>query len=151
MHLLSDAQGLPLELALTGGQCHESRQAQPLLEDFYVFSVQGFLKTRPLAVAADKAYDVQRFRQYLRARGIKVVIPVKQRPAHHRPRRARPPVLDKELYRRRNGVERCIGWLKGCRRIATRYEKLALHFEAMVHLGMLRYYLKKLTSLSDTA
>ncbi|RMD64350.1 MAG: hypothetical protein D6826_02635 [Alphaproteobacteria bacterium] len=28
--------------------------------------------------------------------------------------------------------ERCIGWLKGCRRVATLYEKLASHFLAMI-------------------
>ena len=38
----------------------------------------------------------------------------------------RPPVLDKAAYRLRNVVERCIGWLKICRRIATRSEKLAM-------------------------
>ena len=50
----------------------------------------------------------------------------------------RNPRFDREAYRRRNVVERCIGWLKECRRLATRHEKLAVNFLAMVKLAMIR-------------
>jgi transposase len=46
--------------------------------------------------------------------------------------------LDRVTYRRRNVVERCIGWLKWCRRIATRYEKLAESYLAMITLAMIQ-------------
>ena len=59
------------------------------------------------------------------------------------------PVFDKATYRRRNVVERCIGWLKDRRRLATRFEKLAENFLAMVKLAMLEQLLKAL--LPDTA
>ena len=49
----------------------------------------------------------------------------------------RAPSFDRPTYRRRNVVERCIGWLKGRRRLATRFEKLAENFLAMVKLAML--------------
>ena len=52
--------------------------------------------------------------------------------------------FDKASYRRRNMVERCIGWLKDRRRPATRYEKPVEDFEAMVELAMLERLLKAL-------
>nr|WKN34495.1 transposase [Tunicatimonas sp. TK19036] len=55
----------------------------------------------------------------------------------------------KDTYKKRASVEQSIGWLKECRRIATRYEKLAISFSAMIKLAFIRYYLK--TYLSDTA
>ena len=54
------------------------------------------------------------------------------------------PGLDKETYRRRNVVERCIGRLKESRRLAPRFEKLAENFLAMVKLAMLERLLKSL-------
>ncbi len=50
----------------------------------------------------------------------------------------RNPRFDAEAYRRRNIVERCILWLKENRRLATRFEKLAVNFLAMVKLAMIR-------------
>ncbi|MEM1356203.1 MAG: transposase, partial [Planctomycetota bacterium] len=60
----------------------------------------------------------------------------------------RPPTFDREAYRRRNVIERCIGWLKHARRIATRYEKTAVNFMAMLKLAMIQHYFK--THLRDT-
>lgn len=42
--------------------------------------------------------------------------------------------MDRRTYRERNVVERLVGRLKKCRRIATRYDKLAASFLAFVHL-----------------
>ena len=64
--------------------------------------------------------------------------------------RGRPLAFDRETYRRRNVVERCVGWLKECRRIATRFEKLALNYLAMLKLAMIERYLRIL-DLSDRA
>jgi transposase len=55
-----------------------------------------------------------------------------------------PRTFDTDLYRRRNAIERCVGWLKGCRSLATRHEKLALNFAVMVTLAFLRQYLRTL-------
>ena len=101
-------------------------------------------RRRPDAVACDKGYDVPRVRRALRARGIKVVIPEKRKPHGRRP--GRPPVFDRVAYRRRNAVERCVGWLKQCRRVATRYDKLAVNYLAFVRLAMIRRYLRLLFS-----
>ena len=44
----------------------------------------------------------------------------------------------------RNAIERCVGWLKGCRSVATRHDKLAVNYAAMVQLAFLRQYLRTL-------
>jgi transposase len=49
---------------------------------------------------------------------------------------------ERRAYRRRNVVERLVGWLKERRRIATRYEKLAVNYRAMGHLACILHYLK---------
>jgi len=64
--------------------------------------------------------------------------------------RGRPLKLDKQAYRRRNVIERCIGWLKESRRIGTRFEKPALSFLAMLKLAIIERYLR-LLDISDTA
>lgn len=52
--------------------------------------------------------------------------------------------FDKEVYKKRNIVERCLSWLKECRRVATRYEKLAASYAAMVNMATIRRLLKKI-------
>jgi transposase len=61
-----------------------------------------------------------------------------------------PRALDPEIYRRRNVIERCMGWLNGCRSIATRHEKLALAFATMVKLAFLRQFLRTLRPSDGT-
>jgi len=74
------------------------------------------------------------------------VIPPRASRAKKR-RLGRPVSYDPERYRGRNVIERCIGWLKECRSIATRYEKLALHYLGLVKLAMIERYLRRLSSL----
>lgn len=132
---MTDGQGVPLAATVTAGQRHESTQFEGLMD-----AVKIGCRRRPQAVACDKAYDVPRIRAWCGQRRIKAVIPEKAKP--HGRKRGRPPKFDREAYRRRNVVERCIGWLKICRRIATRSEKLAVHFLAMVKLAMIQRCLR---------
>ena len=108
---------------------------------------RGRPRCRPQAVAGDKGYSHPRIRRYLAARGIRAVIPRRsdQRPGDRRVK------FDRTLYRRRNVVERCVNRLREYRRVATRYEKLAASYAAVVQVAMIREWLKRLTSgLSDT-
>jgi transposase len=57
--------------------------------------------------------------------------------------------FEKQSYRRRSVIEQCVGWLKECRRIATRFEKLALSFAAMFKVAMIERYLE--IAFSDRA
>jgi transposase len=54
--------------------------------------------------------------------------------------------FDPHEYRRRSLVECCVGWLKECRRIGTRFEKLALNFLVMLKLAIIEQYLRSLLS-----
>ncbi len=91
-------------------------------------------RRRPDAVAGDKGYSCSRIRRWLIQRGIEVVIPSKSNEPLVK--------INKRKYKGRNVVERCIGWLKCCRRVATRYEKLATHYLAMVKLAMIQRCLR---------
>ena len=78
------------------------------------------------------------------------MIPERRLPEGKKRRRKGPHYrFDKETYKKRAAVEQSIGCIKECRRIATRYEKLAISFLAFIKLAFIRYYLK-LDSL-DTA
>ncbi|UKY55569.1 IS5 family transposase [Streptomyces inhibens] len=142
VHLVCDGRGRPDALLITPGQRHDSTCAQALLERIRVPRTgPGRPRRRPDHVIADKAYSSRGFRGYLRRRGIAHTIPEKtdqQRHRHHRGRRGgRPPGFNREVYRRRNLVERCFNQLKSFRGIATRYEKTATSYEAAVTLASL--------------
>jgi len=132
---------VPLAVRLTGGQAHESKQFEAVLDSVAIRRSNKQLRRRPQRVAADKAYDVPRIRQWLRQRGMQAVIPPKKRPSHAKPKVGRPVTYNKEYYRKRNVIERCVGWLKENRSLATRYDKWAVSYEAMVHLAFIRRYL----------
>jgi transposase len=84
---------------------------------------------------ADKGYDTDAFRGFLRKEGIKPVIPGKS----NRKKRIR---HDKKTYKKRKFIERCFGRLKDFRRIATRYDKLAGNFfSALCLVAIVAYWL----------
>lgn len=122
---------MPLGALVTAGQAHESKSFEALMD-----TVKIRHRRRPDAVAGDKGYSYPRIRSWLSRRGIEAVIPTRSDQEKVR--------FNKRKYRRRNAVERCIGWLKCCRRIATRYEKLATHFLAMLKLAMIQRCLRLL-------
>jgi transposase len=79
-------------------------------------------------VVGDKGYGSERIRSYLRRRGIGAVIARKDN-------ERRSGTFDKEAYRQRNLVERLINRLKQFRRVATRYEKRAENYRAMLTIA----------------
>ena len=93
-------------------------------------SGRGRPRLRPLRLVGDKGYTGRRIRNYLRRRGIRLTIPR----LSNEPRRG---PFNREIYRQRNIVERAINRLKQFRRIATRYEKLAANYTAMIALAKL--------------
>jgi transposase len=95
---------------------------------------RGRPKRRPRQVVGDKGYSSRRVRRYLRRHAIRSVIPTKRT-------ERRQPAFDRDLYRERNKVERRINRLKAFRRVATRYEKLAVNFLAMVTIAAILIWL----------
>jgi transposase len=85
-------------------------------------------------LAGDKGHNYIQLRDWLRKTGSKPLIP---RRKNERLRHDGRSAFDKQAYRRRSIVELTIGWLKDCRRIGTRFEKLAILFLAMMKLAMI--------------
>jgi transposase len=122
-----------MALLLTAGQRHEQVMFEALMERGAVTRRRGRPRIRPDRVAGDKGYSSRRIRRYLRRRGIGVVI-ARQR----RERRVR---FDKDAYRKRNVIERLLNRLKQFRRIATRYEKRAVNYLAMLTIAAITLWL----------
>jgi transposase len=120
---------------LTGGERHEQIALEALLDAGAVRRPgRGRPRLRPRRVAGDKGYSSPTARGRLRRRGILPVVPTK---SNEPPQ----PSFDREAYRRRNLVERLINKLKHFRRVATRYEKRAENYLAMVKIAMIRLWL----------
>ena len=143
MHLICDGKGRPLSVLLTPGQRHGSTRLGALLDAIWVPRLgRGRLRKRPERLIADKGYDFSTCRGLLRRRGIAHVIPRRrEREAHHAGRVGRRTTFDRETYARRNVVERCVNRLKQWRGIATRYEKRATNYWAMVVIASLMMWL----------
>ena len=117
IHAAVDALGYPVRLLLTGGQHAEINQANALIAGFSA-----------AYVIADKGYDADAFIDFIQSSGAQAVIPPRK---NRRVARA----YDEYLYRERNLVERLFQKLKHYRRIATRYERLATTYMAMLSLA----------------
>jgi len=93
-------------------------------------------------LAGDKGYSDPRIRRWLARHGVKAVIPRRkdQRPDDSRVR------FDAAAYKRRSVVEQCVGWLKECRAVATRFDKRAVNYLATVKLAMIQRYLRLLAA-----
>jgi transposase len=125
LHLICDGHGTPLAAMLTAGQAHEAKSAQTLVD-----AVKIGRRTRPRRIAGDKGYSYPFVRRMLKERRIMPVIPTKSNQPPD-------PLFDKQAYRRRNVIERLVGWLKERRRLCTRFEKLAENYLAMVKLAFI--------------
>jgi transposase len=112
-----DTLGRPVRFLLAPGNSHDILAVPTLLEG-----------QRPEAVLADRAYDANSLRQHLDRIGADAVIP------STRSRRA-PIPHDTIVYKLRNRIERCFNKLKHFRRFATRYDRLAAHYLAFVHIA----------------
>ena len=135
IHLRVEGQGKPVAFVLTPGQRHEASVFEELMAQGEVRrSGRGRPRSKPHRVCGDKGYSSRRIRAYLRRRGIRYTIPRKTNE-----RRTGP--FNRALYRQRNLVERTISRLKQFRRIATRYEKKAENYLAMLQIGALLLWL----------
>ena len=119
-----DALGNPLRVLLTPGQRHEMTCAAALVAGLPA----GWL-------IADMVYDADAFRSELVKADTAAVIPSHPARARHLPH-------DRDLYKERHVAECFFSKIKQFRRIATRYEKTAANFLAMVHLACAMIWLR---------
>lgn len=119
IHMVADAYGNPLDFDITGGEVHDAKAAPLILGK--VGKAEHFI--------ADKGYDSQDIRDVLKRMNVNPVIPRKSN--------SKKPNLefDRYLYRLRHLVENLFARLKHFRAIATRFEKLARNFRAMLYLA----------------
>src|SRR5579883_1189616 len=122
IHAGVDSNGLPVRLALTAGEAHDDRLAATLLSRLQSGAM----------LLADRGYDAEWIRELVSEHIAWANIP---------PRRNRNEALcfSPYLYRARNLVER---FLKQCRRVATRYDKLAANYLAFIQLASIGLWLR---------
>jgi transposase len=129
---------LPVGLLVESANEAEISLAEDTLATIQVPQRRGRPKTRPQEVVADKAYDKEQFRQWLRGRGIHPCIPVRK---NRKPRPGPKPKLDG--YAERWEVERGFAWLQNFRRLVVRWERQARMFEAFALVAFIMICLRQ--------
>jgi transposase len=131
IHALTDARGLPIKFVLTPGQAHDLLGAGDLLSALGEGDI----------LLGDKAYDADWLRRQIEAQGAAPNIPDKSnRKDKH--------CFSKTLYKERNLVERFFNKIKHFRRIATRFEKYADNYLAMIKLASIRIWMRHNESMA---
>jgi transposase len=131
IHAVVDTNGLPVHLGLTSGQAHDNRLCPVLLSG---------LNSRTMLLA-DRGYDADWIRALVSQQRAWANIPPKRN-------RKEPICFSPHLYRARNLVERFFNKIKHCRRVATRYDKLAVNYLAFITLASIRLWLRAYESMS---
>jgi transposase len=124
IHMAVRGLGCPVRFALTAGQRGDAPQAGALIEDLDAE-----------VVMADAAYDADHLRQAIAAKGALAVIP-------NNPSRAAKHPLRAHLYAQRHLIECCFAKLKHFRRVATRFEKTARNYHAIVTIAAIVLWLR---------
>ena len=120
-----DTDGLPTQLGLTSSEAHDNRLCSVLLSE---------LRPRSMLLA-DRGYDADWIRTLASKQGAWANIPPKRN-------RKEAICFSPYLYRARNLVERFFNKIKQCRRIATRYDRLAANYLAFIKLASIRVWLR---------
>jgi transposase len=141
VHIVCDSRGTIVGIHLTAGQRHESKFFESTMARRLFHRHKG-TRRWPRRLAGDKGYSYPRIRRWCQRRRVESVIPTRKD-------QPRDETFDKGMYKRRNIVERVIGWFKEFRRLGTRYEKLGVNYVAMWLVAIMEKVLFRL--LPNTA
>ncbi|WP_234377213.1 IS5 family transposase [Streptomyces sp. TP-A0356] len=134
IHLITERTGLPLSIGISGANLHDSQALKPLVRGIPpIRSRRGPRRRRPAKLHADKGYDYDDLRRWLRGRGIRHRIARKGIESSTR------------LGRHRWTIERTMSWLAGSRRLHRRYERKAEHFLAFTAIACSLICYRRLT------
>jgi transposase len=136
IHLVCDGHGFIMAIHVTAGQAHESKAFEPTMAHRLLHRRRGQGRW-PSHLAGDKGYSYPRIRRWCRRRRIVAVIPTRKD-------QPRDEDFNEATYRRRNIIERVVGWYKEYRSLGTRHEKLAVNYVALWLVAMIE---KSLTLL----
>jgi transposase len=128
--VVADGQGIPLGMSLHSASPQEVKLAA---ETFKTIRVGRSGRRWPDRVIADKGYDSDPFRFWLKRRGVELIAP-------HRQNRKRPKTQDGRAlrrYRKRWKVERSFAWLGNYRRVVVRWDRRIEIYRAFVHIACL--------------
>ena len=128
IHLAVDSGGLPVYFEISGGQINDIVHAQSLVS----------AAPKSCSVTADKGYDSDNFRAFIKANGSIANIPRKENS------KAGNGHMDWCLYKYRHLVENAFLRIKRYRGIATRYDKLARNYASNVALAFVIMWLPML-------
>jgi transposase len=134
-HFVCDSHGIILAVWVTGGQRHESKGFEPVMARAARPRRAGRSRWPDQGVG-DKGYSYPQVRRWLQQHHLEAVIPTRK----DHPRQAD---FDRESYRRRNIVERAVGWFKWCRALAFRFDKLAVNYVALWIIANIQFLLRK--------
>ncbi|MET9793305.1 IS5 family transposase [Streptomyces canus] len=124
-HVLTNGQGIPLAVSLTGGNRNDVTQLLPLLDKVPAIAGQaGRPRRRPDALLAERGYHHDKYRRLLWQRGIRPVIAERGQP------------YGSGLGMFRYVVKRTISWLHGFRRLPIRWERRDDIHEAFVGIAV---------------
>ncbi|WP_416240760.1 IS5 family transposase [Acinetobacter sp. WCHAc010034] len=126
IHLATDANGLPIDFKITGGQVHDSQVAEQLIE---VVEEADYL-------IADKGYDAETIRIFIKNKNMIPIIPMRSNSKRLNKE------FDKYLYRLRHLVENAFARLKHFRAIASRFDKLARNYQSMIYIACMFIWCK---------
>ena len=112
-----------ITFSLSPGHAHDAPEGRKLLRTLGP-------SESPVCLVMDRAYEGEETRQLALDLGFTPVVPPKQN-------RVAPWEYDREMYRRRNEIERLFRRLKGFRRIFSRFEKLDVMFLAFIHFALI--------------
>jgi transposase len=125
IHVVVDTNGMPIHLALMPGEAHDNRLCSVLLSALLPQTM----------LLADRGYDADWIRELASQQEAWANIPPKRN-------RKDPICFSPYLYRARNLIEWFNNNIKQCRRVATRYGKLAANYLAFIKLAAIGIWLR---------